>query len=70
MRNCIVCNCIIPIERLEALPNTEHCVNCSTVERYKGYMVYPHKTGGECVFISPSNKEAIRIADRANNRSR
>lgn len=68
--NCVVCGKEIPSIRLEALPNTQWCVSCSPVEKYKGYMVYPHKTGGECVMVNPQDKESVRIMDRLNKRSR
>jgi hypothetical protein len=68
--NCEKCGIEIPKIRLEAIPNTTTCVKCSDTERYRGYMLYAHKTAGECVFLDPSNKEAIRRADRANSRAR
>jgi hypothetical protein len=67
---CVACNCEIPEERLEALPNTDRCVKCSNAKPFKGYMVFAHKTAPEIVCVSMNNPEAIRIADRANARSR
>jgi hypothetical protein len=29
IKNCEDCSKIIPVERLEALPNTKYCVNCA-----------------------------------------
>jgi len=68
--NCIKCNKEIPAERLEALPNTDTCVNCSSVKKYKGIMDFAHKTAGECVIFNPDNKEVARLADRYNRRAR
>lgn len=38
-KNCIKCNIIIPPKRLEILPNTHTCVNCSTVGIKRGVPV-------------------------------
>ena len=27
-RHCLHCDCIIPVKRLLAVPNTKYCVNC------------------------------------------
>ena len=67
---CVACKCEIPEERLEALPNTDRCVKCSNAKPFKGYMAFAHKTAPEMVCVSMNNPEAIRIADRANARSR
>jgi hypothetical protein len=68
-RNCIVCNEPIHPERLEALPNTIHCVRHSEATVPRGLMVYSHKTAPVLVVIPPS-KEAMRQAQRANRRAR
>lgn len=70
IRNCHTCGKVIPAERLEALPDTLTCVDCSTVQKYKGFLVFGHKTGGETVLINPSDKEALRQAKRFNRRAR
>ena len=67
---CIHCGCIIPPERLEVLPHTTTCVNCSTEQKNVAFMVYPHKTGGDVVVIDGSNKEGVRQAKRAYRRAR
>ena len=67
---CIACGCEIPEARLEALPNTDRCVKCSNATPFKGYMVFAHKTAPELVCVPINNPEAIRIADRADARSR
>lgn len=68
----MICKCgkEIPAERLEILPDTTTCVECSTVPRKVGIMVYPHKTGGYCEVIDPRNKEDLRRAKRFNRRAR
>jgi hypothetical protein len=70
MENCVACNCEIPQERLDALPGTNRCVKCSDAKPFKGYMVFAHKTAPEIVCVSMNNPESIRLADRANSRSR
>ena len=70
MKTCTKCGVVIPIERLEALPNTEECVNCSSVQKVVGFMDFGHKTGGEFVAVDPSNKENLRRAQRINERAR
>lgn len=27
-RHCVICDCIIPLKRLLAVPNTKYCINC------------------------------------------
>jgi hypothetical protein len=70
MRLCTKCAKIIPIERLAIIPNTEECVECSSVQRVVGFMDFGHKTGGECVTVDPRNQENLRRAQRINERAR
>jgi hypothetical protein len=70
MRTCIKCKHIIPVERLEVLPETHTCVNCSGVQKYCGVMVYEHKTAPTLVYIRPENKEAVEQLTRYVNRAR
>jgi hypothetical protein len=69
---CLNCGQPIPEERLEALPNVKFCVRC--VDQYGpkkvGFMVYSHKTAPELVVIDGRDSEALRQAERANNRNR
>jgi hypothetical protein len=64
------CHCGNPIsdERYEAGYTT--CIKHASKTKKVGFMVYGHKTAGEIAVIDPSNSEALRIAHRANNRSR
>lgn len=70
MRVCKHCQKPIPVERLAIIPNTEECVNCSSVKKVVGFMDFGHKTGGEFVAVDPSNKENLRRAIRINERAR
>lgn len=70
MSCCEVCGEEIHPERLEVLPDTTTCTVHSRAVATKGFMVYPHKTGGEVIMIKGENKEALRQAKRAFNRSR
>lgn len=69
---CLNCGNEIPVERLEAVPDTKYCVKCTDIyaPKPKAFMVYGHKTAPELIIIDSRNREAIRQADRANNRSR
>lgn len=70
MKTCSKCNVIIPLERLEILPNTQTCVNCSTEKRKIVFNVYDHKTAPSLVIIAGEDEEAIRLATRAHFRAR
>ena len=70
-RNCQVCDCPIPHERLEALPETQTCMEHSTVTNPIGFMIPTAAKGCAPVLsIVPDNKEARRQAYRANKRNR
>jgi len=68
----MICGCgsEIPAERLEILPDTQVCADCSTEQRRVGFLVYGHKTAGEVVMVDGADKEAVRQAERAYRRSR
>lgn len=71
VKHCKVCDCEIPKERLEALPNTETCVKHSVEKAYVGVMCFPHKTGSSLVKVKPNeNPEALRRMMRAHKRER
>ena len=70
MRTCVRCKTLIPVVRLEVLPETQTCVGCSGVQKYVGAMVYDHKTAGRLEFIRPENKQAIQTLIRFVNRGR
>ena len=70
MKTCSNCNIEIPIERLEILPHTKTCVNCSTERAKVCFQVYSHKTAPELILIDGDNEEAIRLARRVHRRSR
>jgi hypothetical protein len=66
---CEKCKCLIPSERLEILPDTKTCVNCSEVQKVTGFMEYGHKTAGYLVMM-PDDPEQRRLAERAFKRER
>lgn len=70
MKLCKHCSCVIPEARLEILPNTETCVNCSTEQKHVGFMDWYHKTAPELVFVPANDKENLRRAIRVSNRCR
>jgi len=67
---CEICQEPIPQERLEAIPGTTRCVRHSGTIKRMGLMDYCHKTAPSLVVLDPENKEAVRLARRAFNRSR
>jgi hypothetical protein len=68
--NCSDCGNVIPEARIEAVPDTEYCVNCADnhTERVVGRMIYNHKTAGEVIFAR--GKENIRRLNREYARAR
>lgn len=70
MRTCVRCKEMIPVARLEVLPETHTCVKCSGVQKYVGAMIFEHKTAPTLVHIRPENKEAVETLKRFVNRAR
>lgn len=68
--HCSRCNQVIDPLRLEILPDTTLCVDCSRLQpgTLVCRMLYSHKTGGELVVAR--NPEAARLLDREYKRSR
>ena len=66
--NCDICGDIIHPDRLEILPGTRTCINCSCEEPIVGFMIYNHKTAGEVIMTS--GKENIRRLEREYHRAR
>jgi hypothetical protein len=66
-RPCHVCAQPIPAERLEAIPDATHCVGClkskGDIPRKVGRSVYEHKTAGCLEVVTPSQLEALRVAE-------
>ena len=56
--------------RLEILPDTEYCVNCSKNHKQPmvARMIYNHKTAGEVIIAK--GKENIRLLNREYTRAR
>jgi hypothetical protein len=67
---CEECGEVIPVERLEVLPDTTTCVKHSLVKKNVVMSVYSHKTAPETVIIDAEDRESVRLADRANRRAR
>ena len=67
---CSTCGGTIPAERLAVLPDTTTCVACSAEQPIVGIMVFDHKTAPRLELIHPQNKEALRRAERFNQRAR
>ena len=68
--NCELCGEPIHPDRLEILPTTTSCINCSDLvtDPIVGFMIYAHKTAGEVIMTS--GKENVRILERECNRAR
>ena len=71
-KNCVICGSSIPEARLEAIPNCVTCIKCSdsVTPNYVGFMIYPHKTGGEIFMTTDNNEENVRRLKREFDRSR
>lgn len=71
--SCEKCGKEIPQERLEILPDTKTCKDCSTFSCHSR-MFYSHKTAGEVQTIASDNvanySDAKRQMDRAYKRAR
>lgn len=70
MRNCIKCKHPIAAQRLEVLPDTHTCKECSTVQKYVGAMIFDHKTAPRLAYVRPEDKEAVETLKRFINRAR
>lgn len=65
---CSKCHQLIDAKRLEALPSTTVCVNCSTTQRVQGVMLWDHKTApyihigteGEIKELKRHNRKGVR----------
>ena len=72
-RKCNRCGQTIDPERLEALPDTQHCVGCSTTKQKLVLMVQEGKTAAYAVSIDTNGSvggERVRQAWRAHRRGR
>lgn len=70
-RLCRFCNTPIPAGRLEVLPDTDTCVEHSTVKSPIGFMVPTASKGcAPVLMVVPQNREAERQARNANKRKR
>lgn len=66
MRNCKDCGQQIAPARLEFLPDTEFCINCSDSHTFKYVVrqIFPHKTGGD-LFVARTKEGARRLEREA-----
>jgi hypothetical protein len=69
-RTCFKCKRNIPKARLDVLPDTQTCVECSGVQKYVGAMSYVHKTAPTLIYVRPENAEAVKILQREYRRAR
>ena len=67
---CLDCGNPISSARIEAMPNTDYCVNCADnhAAPVVARMIYSHKTAGE-LFIA-TGKENVRRLNREYSRAR
>ena len=65
-KHCKHCNNIIPLKRIELLPDTDTCVACSTVDKCSAVPVIHHKTGNEIQIVKDPEvaAEFHRLASR------
>lgn len=66
---CTGCKKPIPRARLKALPGTKTCVNCSSVKKVEGIMVFDHKTAPMLTML-PEDPELRRQVLNAHRRAR
>ena len=68
--NCFDCGNEIAVERMNAVPDTEYCVECvdKNAPPFVARMIYSHKTAGE-VFIA-KGKENVRRLNNEYERAR
>jgi hypothetical protein len=74
-KRCQVCDTIIPLARLDAVPDTVYCVKCAAKYGPKpkvGFMVSTASKGtaSTLVTVDPDDEEALRRAQRAHRRER
>jgi len=64
---CYACGNPIPKERLEAIPDATHCIDClkakGDVTRKVGRLVFDHKTGGTLQVSTPEQLAALKSAE-------
>lgn len=61
-RLCVHCSTVIPMERIDVLPETNSCVSCSHANppKFVARMIYNHKTAGE-VIIARGGENVRRL---------
>ena len=66
--NCIKCNNIIPPKRLEIIPGTKTCVNCSTVSAKRGVPVMKGKGDHTWVEMEVLTQEQYDTYEKLNSK--
>lgn len=64
MRHCSVCHNPIADQRLQALPMTRVCVQCSSETPVKGFMTWEHKTAPTFQIVNPRQHAWLQAHDR------
>lgn len=67
---CVQCKKEIPAARLEALPETKVCVECSDVKPYRGIIQGSHEHKGYSLEILPADDPAVQYYDEQIERHR
>jgi hypothetical protein len=64
---CKICNKKIPIGRINILPTTSTCVDCSSETKYSAVAIIHHKTGNEVQIVKNADtaKEFVRLSKRS-----
>ncbi|MBD3407320.1 MAG: hypothetical protein GF411_14480 [Candidatus Lokiarchaeota archaeon] len=70
LMTCIICGSEIPSSRLDILPHTTTCKDCSTEKPVVCFRAFSHKNTSDLIVVHPENKEMLRQATRAFHRSR
>ena len=60
---CVQCKKEIPAARIEALPETKTCVECSSVKPYRGIIQGSHEHKGYSLEILPADDPAVEYYD-------
>lgn len=64
MRRCSICQKLLSLQRLRALPTTQVCVQCSTETPVRGFMTWEHKTAPTFQVVTPEQHAWLQQYDR------
>lgn len=68
-RNCIECGVQIPKERIEVLPETQTCVNCSKVTAKIAITAWNDLTS-ELIIIEPEQADILKNLEKKEKKSK